>query len=223
MNPLEHVSRRGAGWWLLICLLCLCGSSIAQSDKTALSDVPLDFKGIPLGSSDDALRQKFPELRCNVPMQKAQTESMRSIKEYWERKATEADLVCQRAFADPEPPWPLRDFAGHKAGSVSFVYLAGKLMMAEATLPAFAFRDIVEGLTQKYGPPSTSATEILQNRMGATFQNEIVTWRRHNGEIRVSKYDRDLETARYGLTADEYIAEMNRRRANRVKGGAKNL
>lgn len=221
---LENRPHRVAVFFILcLGLLLPAGLVLGQTTSTDRIDVALDFKGIPLGSTDEVVRQKFSELRCNVPLQKAQTETNESIRKYWETKAIEADLVCQRAFADPEPPWPVREFAGHKAGSVGFSYFAFKLVRAEATLPVFAFSDIVDGLTAKYGSPSSKTTEQLQNRMGATFLNEIVSWRRGNATLEITKYGRDLETARYSLTADEYWSEVARRRATKAKGTAKSL
>lgn len=196
---------------------------LSQTPATRQDDASLDFKGIQLGSTDEVVRQEFPQLYCTVPLEKARTETKDFFRQYWERKATEADLVCQRAFGDRDPVWPVREFAGHKAGSVGFSYFAGKLVKADATLPVFAFRDIVEGLTAKYGPPSSNTTEQVQNRMGATFLNEIVSWRRGNATLSVTKYTTDLETARYSLTADGYWQEVEKRRATKAKDAAKSL
>lgn len=183
---------------------------------------PLEFKGLRIGSTSEELRAKYPELHCNDPKQKAMAEKGH-FRDWWERKQTEADLFCATVIGDRNPRTELSDIAGYKAQSFDFNFLGDRLERASASLPSFAFDDLVAALSAKYGPPDKQEVEELQNRAGAKFANKIYYWRRGAATIRVSKYSGDLDTSSYSLTSDDYWPEVERRRAARARGAAKSL
>ena len=198
-----------------LALLLLCASGAYATD-------PLEFKGLKIGSTAEELRTKYPELRCNDPIQKATTEKG-FFKDFWERKQTDADLFCATVISDRDPRTQLSDIAGHRATSFDFNFFGNRLMHASTSLSSLAFDDVVAALSARYGPPDKKDTEELQNRAGAKFTNIIVSWRRDGATLRVSKYDGSLDKSSYNLTSDDYWPEVENRRAARAKASAKSL
>lgn len=174
----------------------------------------LEFKGLRIGSSPDELKAKYPELRCTEPKVAAVVERS-PFKEHWERQKIYADLQCN-TVSDPRLPLTaLSNIVGHRARSFNFNFMNGKLERAYATISAAAFDALISGLISRYGPPSSRKYTAVQNRMGAQFQNEKLTWKEGNASIEVEKYYTDIETSIYELSSDTYWPEVERRRTER--------
>lgn len=185
------------------------------------ADDSLEFKGLKIGSTAEELRTKYPELICSDPKQEATRPLNEKLKNFWERKQTEADLFCETTINDRSPPTALSGVAGHRIRVIDFHFIANRLMYGYATLDSMAFDDLIAALTSKYGPPTRKDLEKIRMRSGAKFTNTIFYWKRAGATIRVSKYAVGLDTASYSLSADNYWPEVARRRAARAKATGK--
>lgn len=210
-----------------IALLFISGFS-PYADLALAQDVPrgqtlaLDFKGMRIGDSPEALMAKYPDARCSDVLQKAATEKGH-FKEFWERKWTEADVSCVAYTPFRQPPGPLSDIAGERAATVGLNFFNGRFVRGSATLSAGSFQKVLDALVVKYGPPSQIDNESIQLRTGAQLSNKIVQWRGQGGVIMLEEYFLDIRTSRYVLTTDEYAQENARRRATKAATGAGRL
>ena len=189
--------------------------------SSTYADDSLEFQGLKIGSTAEELRTKYPEIICSDPKQEATRPLNETLKKFWERKQTEADLFCEATFSDRAPPTALSGIAGHRIEVIDFHYIANRLMYAYALIDSFAFDDLIAALTTKYGPPTRKDTEAVKYRAGAKFTNTIFYWKRAGATIRVSKYAESMDTTSYSLSADEYWSEVARRRAARTKANGK--
>ncbi|HYA37689.1 MAG TPA: hypothetical protein VEI74_05400 [Candidatus Methylomirabilis sp.] len=189
--------------------------------SSAYADDSLELKGLKIGSTADELRTKYPELVCSDPKQEAKRPLNKKLKEFWERKQTEADLFCETTINDRNPPTALSVVAGHRINAIDFHFIADRLMYGYASLDSMAFDDLIADLTIKYGPPTRKDTEAVHARTGAKFTNKIFYWKRAGATIQVSKYAVGLDTASYSLCADDYWPEVARRRAAQAKATGK--
>jgi len=185
--------------------------------SSTYADDSLEFKGLKIGSTAEELRTKYPEFICSDPKQEATRPLNETLKKFWERKQTEADLFCEAVINDRDRPTALSGFAGHRIKAIDFHFIADRLMYAYASLDSFAFDDLIAALTTKYGPPTRKDTEAVKYRAGAKFTNAIFYWKRAGATIRVSKYAESPDTTSYSLSADDYWSEVARRRAARAK------
>ncbi len=185
--------------------------------SSTYADDSLEFKGLKLGSTAEELKTKYPEFICSDPKQETTRPRNETLKKFWERKQTEADLFCETVIDDRAPPTELSEVAAHRVNTIDFHYIANRLMYAYALIDSFAFDDLIAALTSKYGPPTRKDTEEVRTRAGARFTNTIFYWKRAGATIRVSNYAVGLDTASYSLSADDYWPEVARRRAARAK------
>jgi hypothetical protein len=75
----------------------------------------------------------------------------------------------------------------------------------------------------RYGPPTSSRSEGVQNRMGAKYENEILEWTGETVNIRLSRYGSKLTDS--SGTIETRAAAQNRREQfeKKVKEGKKDL
>jgi hypothetical protein len=194
----------------LLAALLLLGASISDASS------PLELRGLAIGSTEEELRTRYPELRCDDPQKKVAAEKGR-FKDFWQRKQTEADLFCGTVISDRAPPARLAKMAGHVATNFEFDFIHNRLMHASASLPSPAFDRLVAALSAKYGPPDRKEAEESQSKTQGKVANTIVYWTRGNDTIRVSKYAAGSDMTSYSLTSNDYRHEVDRRRAAMAK------
>lgn len=189
--------------------------------SSTYADDSLEFKGLKIGSTSEELRTKYPKFICSDPKQEATRPLNETLKKFWERKQTEADLFCETIINDHAPPTALSEVAGHRIRAIDFHFIADQLMYGYASLDSMAFDDLIAALSVKYGQPTRKDSEEVRTRAGAKFINTIFYWKRAGATIRVSKYAVGMDTASYSLSADDYWPEVARRRAARTKATGK--
>lgn len=157
-----------------------------------------DYKGKSLGS-DLTSFQSDPKYSCWDP-----------------KKPLVADMVCKPAAGETET------IAGAPAKSVLFVFYAGKLSAISVHIEEKYFTQVIEALKEKYGKGEYES-EMIQNRMGAKFENKNYVWLKAGGMLNATRYSGNLETSavlyRTGKSVEEYI----NRRTTTAKDRAKDL
>jgi hypothetical protein len=112
---------------------------------------PLEFKGVPFGSTEEHMRQSIPNLWM------------------WD---------CSD---DTTPGRRLCVFAGftyansQALGSTAY-FDNDKLSMVVVNIPSAGFEDAVLAISDKYGKPRSLKRSKIQNRMGANFDQLQAEW-----------------------------------------------
>lgn len=71
-------------------------------------------------------------------------------------------------------------------------------------LSSDSFEVVQAALSEKFGKPTTSRKEAMQNGFGAQFQNEIYIWKEKNGnEVNYQKYGINAEKSTLNFTTKE--------------------
>lgn len=82
-----------------------------------------------------------------------------------------------------------------RGGNAHIVIADGLLARVSVGFPPAAFNNIVDGLTGKFGKPTSDTRATVENRMGGTFENRTVAWRDGRRNL--------LRVSRYGISIDE--------------------
>jgi hypothetical protein len=158
---------------------------------------PFEFKGIGLGSDITAI-ESSPKFSCRNP------------------DSPIADRICSLRYGERET------IAGAPIGTLLLYYYDGKLQTISISLEAKHFSQVAEALKEKYGE-GNSKTETIQNRMGASFENRIVTWRKPGAILEAKRFSGKIDTSSVMFRTDVAIEEFNRRRGSTAKEQAKDL
>jgi hypothetical protein len=158
---------------------------------------PFDFKGIALGSDISSIESNS-RFSCRDP------------------QSPIADRVCSLKFGERET------IAGASVQVLLLYYYSGTLETISITFDAKHFSGVADALAEKYGAGSVK-TEALQNRMGATFENKVYSWRRNNATLEVKRYSSKLDTSSVMCRTDFALQEFARRRGTTAKEKAKDL
>ncbi len=113
-------------------------------------------------------------------------------------------------------------YAGVRA-DISLMFYEDKLSMAHAKFSPSGFASVVSAIREKFGPPSSTKSEAITNRMGASFENQILEWKRSSTTIRAEKYTTSVDRSSVKIFVDSYFTEFNRREAATTKQRTKDL
>jgi len=156
-----------------------------------------EFKGMALGA-DVAQFEKNRRFLCLKP------------------KNASADLACGMRRADGET------IAGIPVESLMLFFTEAKLQTIYITFASKEFDTVVAALQEKYGKV-TPLTDEVQNRMGATFNNETYSWRKSDQVLKAEKYGSKITTSRVTFQTDAGFDEFARRLEAQKKANAKDL
>jgi hypothetical protein len=189
-------------------------SALAQSDG-------FDFKGVPLGSSVEAVQSKYPEFYCEKtprnPLGDAACHLEEEQKCFLEQGPYPDNRSCRDAVKKA------RTYAGVAAAHIDLRFYEDKLSMASVTFAPDRFSDVVAAVREKYGEPHSTNTESVSNRAGATFENHIYEWKKAGTTIRAEKYSSRLDRAAIKIFSDSFFTEFEKRKGTKAKEGAKDL
>lgn len=160
-------------------------------------ELPFDFKGIALGSDISSI-ENTSRFSCRDP------------------QSPIADRVCSLKFGERET------VAGAAVEVLLLYYYSGKLEIISISLDTKHFSEVTAALTEKYGAGNVK-TEAVQNRMGATFENKIYSWRRDNATLEAKRYSSKLDRSSVIYRTDFALQEFARRQGTTVKEKAKDL
>jgi len=127
-----------------------------------------------------------------------------------------ADRVCRLKFGERET------IANAPIKMILLYYYSDKLETISIAFDPKYFSEVAAALTEKYGAGSVT-TEAVQNRIGATFENTIHSWRRGNTTLEATRYAGTLDMSSVFYRTDFALEEYGRRRGTTVKEKAKDL
>jgi hypothetical protein len=170
---------------------------LTSSTAVYAEEPPLDFKGIALGTDISAIKNtsKFSCRDVQGPI---------------------ADQVCHLNFDENET------IAGVPVELLVLYFFSKKLENISIEFNSESFFKVVAALKEKYGPGEVRS-EVVQNRMGATFENEIYSWSRGKAGIEARRYSRKIDTSSVNYHTDFAIEEFERRRSSTTKENADDL
>lgn len=170
----------------------------AQRDAAAVgNNTELEFKGISLGSAITTV-EDTGRFSCRDP------------------RSPIADRICSLKFNERET------IAGVPVRVLALYYYSGKLETISIAFDEKYFSQVAPALSEKYGQ-GTVRSETLQNRMGATFENRILSWRRGQATLEAKRYSGKLDTSSVMYRSDFALQEFARRRKTSVKDTSKDL
>jgi hypothetical protein len=156
-----------------------------------------EFKGIALGS-DIATIEANPRFSCRNP------------------SSPIADLVCSLRYGENET------IAGVPISALLLYYYNGKLQTISISLDSKQFPQVSEALKEKYGEGNVK-TDAVQNRMGATFENKILSWRKPGATLEAKRFTSKIDRSSVIYRTDFAIEEFQRRHGSTTKEQAKDL
>ncbi len=156
------------------------------TSTVSAEEPPFDFKGIALGS-DIASIEGTSIFSCRDP------------------QSPIADRICSLKFGERET------IAGAPVQVLLLYYYFGKIETISISFDSKHFSEVAAALTEKYGAGSVK-TEAVQNRMGATFENKIYSWRRGNATLEAKCYSSKIDRSSVMYRSDFALQEFGRRR-----------
>lgn len=194
-------------------VLTLSTASLAQSPG-------IDFKGLPLGSSVADVKAKFPEYYCKTtpgnPLGDTSCSLAPEMKCLMEQGPYPDNRSCKEAVMNA------MTYAGVRA-DISLMFYDDKLGMARVTFSSDGFSNVAASMRDKYGEPTTKKAEPVTNRMGTTFENQILEWKNPGATIQAEKYATRVDKSSVKVFLDSYLTEFEKRRGAKVQQGAKDL
>lgn len=184
---------------LLAILLIAAGAAMAQER--------MDIKGIAVGMQKGDLLGKYPDLRCFKLPDPGWREGC---------TATRANDHANMSVLE------LDTYAGRRPTGVMILVRDDKVTSVQVELKGEAFVDVTGALAERWGKP-TVETSTVQNRMGASFQQETHTWRSGSESIRARKLGRKLDVMDVTLMSLEAVKEEAEQRKQRAKDAKKDL
>jgi hypothetical protein len=192
--------------------------SIPEPKPPIIPREPIEFRGIPLGSGENVVTEKFPELSC------------------YPRNSPFADRYCyvqsechgykyddykghSDCLANPAKVW---NYGGYKS-DVYVWFINNALVRVSISFHVNLYQRILGALVTKYGKPDDTKTEEVQNKMGAKFDNEISSWNVSGVTLTINKYGDDLTKSSVLYSLDSSIQDMAERRKKENEATAKSL
>jgi hypothetical protein len=156
---------------------------------------PTGFRNIPWGTRPEVVRQHFPDFRCE-----------QGIKHDTIRNSCRGDL---------------------KVGTIQvfaiIAYETGGMDSVSLHFTPEDFAEMKAIFIERYGQPTETSAEPVQNRMGAKFVNKILRWSGTVTSIRLEKYSTTITESIAILTTRDAMKFMLEHKQKRAKAGKKDL
>ncbi len=163
---------------------------------TALAaDGGFDLKGVALGASEAEVTGRFPTVTCR------------------DRNAATVERMCV----------VLKDTYGGAEASLFFALIDGKVSNMSARFNPRDFANVAAAMKERFGSPFSEETETLSNRMGAQFQNQVLTWKRSGELVMAKRYSGSLNRASVTFLSEASIEDFKRRSGQEKRERAKDL
>ena len=104
-----------------------------------------------------------------------------------------------------------------------FEFASDKLGAILVLFPNENWNKAIAALITKFGAPSSTATQRLQNRLGATFDSRVLIWRQSGVTLIASEYTSDLKTSSLSLGTDAHFKSRQTRDKEESGRRAKDL
>lgn len=195
----------------------LCTTAAGQQPRV------IEFKGVPLGVSQAQLREKMPLFECWGPLicsaawDTAADKRCGRIVPRMDKASEETTLQCRKQVLDELSYGPI------VPNRFTALFLEDKLGRVRIDLDSVDFGRLRAAMVEKFGQPTSDARSTVQNRVGASFDNESVRWRIGDGEILLEQRFGSIDNSVVLITADWYARRESEKAKDQAKSSAKNL
>jgi hypothetical protein len=162
-----------------------------SSSKVAAQ--PIEFKGISMGVSQNEFESKLPVFDCyKLPDGFAYDSSCKTTARFF-------------------------SYAG-APGDAEAGFIRDRLVWINIKFSEQSFPGVRAAVLEKFGPPSSSQTEPVRNRMGGKFMDEILMWRRDGVTLVMERYSSNTTKSQAVFSLDSAVEEITaRQRASNSK------
>lgn len=169
---------------------------IAFGDASAWNE-PTGFRGVPWGSSEEVLKDKFDAHNC--------LDTSHPV--YPER-------ICQVSPLEKIGPVEVTGF---------YSLRRGKFVSVDLLFDIDGFTMMKGIFFERYGRPTKSETEKIKSRGGAEFLNESHEWRGTKAIVKLQKYGTRVDQSSATISTVAEMEESLRRHQEAIKKGKKDL
>ena len=108
--------------------------------------------------------------------------------------------------------------------SIFVTFLDGKADFISVGFPATNWPHVRDAIQAKYRDETTNETSIVQNRMGASFDQQTLTWIDGDETMRaVKRSQNDLTESMVDIVSESALIERTRRAQEEAKSAAGDL
>lgn len=170
----------------------------------------MDIKGVSIGMSRADVMGRFPKLFCNTP---------RPSVEVCGDFRSDPTARHPRAFAHDE----LKTYAGEKVNGFFVHMAAGRVTGVSVRLSGSSYLPVKTTLAEKFGQAASTEHSTIQNRMGAKFDQEEVTWRDGDQRLVAKRRGSNLTEMEVALRSEAADAAQAETLKERAKGATNDL
>lgn len=126
-----------------------------------------------------------------------------------------SDRSCSYNPKFRDMPAELKSIAGYPVDFYAVRFESEKAFYIYIKLHTNAFDSVANALISKYGQPSTKTQEVLQNKLGASFVNDIYKWQSAGQTLSVRRHAGRVDAMAINLTNDATIERKAKLRAEK--------
>ena len=178
---------------------------------------PVEFKGVPMGASLETFKITNPNFECK--------DSAGSVTDCYFFVSSKP---CPGVYS-PELTGCIDRFkkqssyGGIQAKNFSAHFRNDALGMVLISISPQNFNDLLDALSLKYGKPHKLNHTIIQNRMGATFDDSEAKWIGNSANITLKKYSGSIDRGYVSLASHAYVEASIKERSEKRGKAASDL
>jgi hypothetical protein len=176
----------------------------------ALAQEPLTFKGFQLGATRAEFLAPFSALASSCKDDNCHGFPAKDC-----------------ATASPESPRHKQcepfTYAGIYPETMSATFRDDRLVSVLLVYASEKFEQMKAAMLERFGPPQDTKTEMLQNRMGASFENQSLTWLQGDALLQLSQRFNRVDQGMIGLVSKQHVERRKNERKDETKARAKDM
>jgi hypothetical protein len=167
---------------------------------------PLTFKGFSVGAERAAFLAGFPSpsMPCSETTCFWSVGSACRGQDYQE---------CRKALS----------YGGVMPLSMMAKFQHDKLVSVYLTFSSDRFRDLSAAMIERFGKPNTDEPSVIQNRMGASFENRRLRWDKGDAGLSITQRAGKIDEGAVSFVSMQYAKDQAEERARSAKQKAKEL
>lgn len=186
----------------VIALLALASAALAQESIT--------FKGHELGAARDKFLEAFPGASCKGAPKYGDTCAWFPSRSC---SSLDREAACFKQF----------NYGGVLPNAMLATFYRERLVSVRVYYPTTGYRGLRDAMTARFGDPADTKQEILQNRMGAKFENERLMWLRGDAILSLRQRGTKVDEGIMMLSSKSFHEEMKSQDKTEAKARANEL
>lgn len=190
--------------WAGVVLLLVTWAAQAQE--------PLIIKNLSLGMSKAAVLEALPQLDCAgatdicfvSPTTACSNATRRGSKDFTE---------CLAPYM----------YGGRLASSWGARFKDDKLVSVYVTISERNFSEVTEALLHRFGSPVRDHASVIQNRMGAQFDQRVLSWIRDGATLMATRRAGNIDQSSVMLMDNAWALQQKEERRRSAKDRAKDI